>query len=131
MSADRWPWPADTPLQRARKIAGSYRAALHQLDPGRCADLDRRAVELGQGWIAPVELPAHLSEHALDAELSAADIEHFWRIPASTIRTWAHRNEITATPGPGGTPVYLVREVLGRHSRHSRAPRTAGGNTAV
>ncbi|MBF6064951.1 hypothetical protein IU494_30355 [Nocardia terpenica] len=108
MSADRWPGPADTPLQRARKIAGSYRAALHQLDPGRCADLDRRAVELGQGWIAPVELPAHLSEHALDAELSAADIEHFWRIPASTIRTWAHRGLITSRPGKK----YLVRDVL-------------------
>ncbi|MFI6997018.1 hypothetical protein [Nocardia sp. NPDC050175] len=30
---------------------------------------------------------AHLVENALDAELSAADIEHFWRIPASAIRT--------------------------------------------
>ncbi|MBF6061410.1 hypothetical protein IU500_15045 [Nocardia terpenica] len=63
---------------------------LHQLDPRRCAELDQRAVELGEDWVTPVELLAHLAEHALDAELSAADIEHSWRIPASTIRTWAH-----------------------------------------
>ncbi|ATL65117.1 hypothetical protein [Nocardia terpenica] len=119
MTRDRWPWPADTPLQRARKVAGSYRAALRQLAPGRCEELDRRAIELGQGWVAPVELPAHLVEHALDAELSAADIEHFWRIPASTIRTWVHRGLITRRPGRK----YLVRDVLAvsvRTTNHGR-----------
>ncbi|WP_433661062.1 hypothetical protein ACQPW1_01960 [Nocardia sp. CA-128927] len=112
MTSDPWPFPGDTALQRARKIAGSYRAALYAAAPQRCSELDRRAVELGQGWVAPVELPAHLVEHALDAELSAADIEHFWRIPVSTIRTWASRGLITGKPGPHGVLVYPVGEVL-------------------
>ncbi|MFI5783522.1 hypothetical protein [Nocardia sp. NPDC051570] len=116
MTTDPWPFPGDTQLQRSRKTGLAYRAALHQVDPVRCAELDRRAVDLGQGWVAPVELPAHLAEHALDAELSAADIEHFWRIPASTIRTWAHREEIIRRKGPDGIPVYLVREVLARQA---------------
>ncbi|WP_069164894.1 hypothetical protein [Nocardia altamirensis] len=117
MTNDPWPFPGDTALQRARKIAGSYRAALRQVAPERCAELDRRAVELGQDWVAPVELPAHLVEHALDAELSAADIEHFWRIPASTIRTWVQRGLINSRPGADGSPRYLVRDVLARQSR--------------
>ncbi|WP_378736016.1 hypothetical protein [Nocardia brasiliensis] len=121
MTNDPWPFPRDTALQRARKIAGSYRAALHAVAPERCAELDRRAIELGQGWVAPVELPTHLVEHALDAELSATDIEHFWRIPASTIRTWAHRGLITSRPGQK----YLVREVLARQSGSGNSTRDA------
>ncbi|GAA1600643.1 hypothetical protein GCM10009764_25700 [Nocardia ninae] len=119
MTSDPWPFPGDTALQRARKVASSYRAALHTIDPQRCAELDERAVELGQGWVAPVELPAHLAEYALDAELSAADIEHFWRIPASTIRTWAHRGLIASRPALDGSPRYVVGEVLRRNSRLS------------
>lgn len=105
-----------TALDWARDIARSYRSALHVADPDRCAQLDRRARELGQWWIAPVEIPAHLVEDALDAELSAPDIEHFWGIPAITIRAWASKGHLTKRGNPG-SPVYLVREVLDCEAR--------------
>lgn len=120
MSDDPWSFPADTPLERARAIARSYRAMLHAHAPERAAQLDRRAIELGQGWVAPTELPADAVEDALDAELSAADIEHFWRIPASTIRAWATKGLLERRCAHDGSPRYLVRDVLDVQSRARR-----------
>lgn len=117
---DPWPFPGDPPLERARAIARSYRSALHAHAPTECARLDEKAVALGQAWIAPTELPADLVEDALDAELSAADIEHFWRIPSSTIRAWATKGLLTRRCAPDGSPRYLVRDVLDVQSRARR-----------
>lgn len=108
-----------TALDTAREIARSYRSALHQADPQRCAELDARAKELGQWWITPVDIPAHLIPDALDAELSAGDIQHFWGVPAETIYGWASKGLLEKRPGQRG-PVYLVRDVLACEARRRR-----------
>lgn len=112
-----------TSLEWARDIARAYREALHSTDPKRCAELDTKAVELGQGWIAPTTLPEWASDPAvLDAELSAVDIEHYWRIPASTVRTWAQRGLLEKRCAPDGSVVYRFGDVLDCQARrHGKA----------
>lgn len=46
-----WPWPADTPLDRARRVAQSYRDALRQADPDTADAIDRWAAAHGQRWV--------------------------------------------------------------------------------
>src|SRR6266542_1325099 len=106
--ADPWPRPGDTTLDRARAVACMYRAALSAKAPERCSQLDARAIELGQGWIAPVDLPSAAVEYGrmLDIHLSAKDIEAIWHIPASTIRAWASKGELTQHVDDDGSPAY-------------------------
>lgn len=119
--SDPWPWPKDTPLQRARKIALAYRSALYAAAPEECRRLDDRAITLRQGWIAPVELPADAADgNVLDAILSDLDIEHFWRIPASTVRSWARRGLIERQYMRGNRVGYRVGDVLDAQARTRR-----------
>lgn len=46
-----WPWPADTPLDRSRRVAQSYRAVAATVDPDAVAALDAWAADHGQGWV--------------------------------------------------------------------------------
>lgn len=105
-------------LDWARDIARSYRSALHAVDPERCAQLDEVARKRGQRWLAPTEIPAHLVDDALDAEMSAIDIEHFWGVPSSTIRGWARRGLLNQYCAPDGAPRYKAREVVDCQTRH-------------
>lgn len=94
-------------LDWARDIARSYRSALHSIDPDRCAQLDEVARKRGQHWIAPTPIPAHLVDGAMDAQLSAIDIQHFWGIPAATIYGWASKGILKASntdPETGARP---------------------------
>ena len=106
------------PLDWARDIARTYRNALRKVDPATCADMDAQAVAIGQAWIAPTEIPEAVSGPAvLDAELSAIDIEHLWRIPASTIRTWANRGHVEKRCAADGSAVYRLGDVLDCQAR--------------
>jgi hypothetical protein len=49
----QWPYPGDSPLVRARKIAQSYRAHLHAASPDVCAAVDDMARAFGETWIVP------------------------------------------------------------------------------
>lgn len=114
-----------TPLDQARAVAISYRNALHGADPTLCAFLDEKAVEMGHGWVAPIQLPEFADDPlVMDAELSAVDIEHWWRISASTIRTWANRGLVEKRCAADGSPVYQVREVLNAQARTQRKATT-------
>lgn len=46
----RWPFPGDTVLARARKVALAYRARLAEKDPQGCHALDARMTEWGETW---------------------------------------------------------------------------------
>jgi hypothetical protein len=48
--ADRWPYPGDSPVVVARRVALAYRARLAESDPDACAALDKRLTLWGQGW---------------------------------------------------------------------------------
>lgn len=107
MKADPWPFPADSPTVRARKIALSYRGWVWNLDQERCRELDERAVQLGQGWVRPLE-----SEVVdIDELLSADQIGELLTIDPRTVRMWSYRGHIERL-GDDGAPRYRFRDVL-------------------
>jgi hypothetical protein len=50
---DRWPWPGDSPLARARKVAVGYRTRLQTADPASCDELDAKVHDWGETWALP------------------------------------------------------------------------------
>lgn len=101
-----WPWPADTPLERARRVALIYRNTLIEHGLGDVAHhLDRAMVRYGQGWIVPG--PAvHAPDDLLTADL-AADM---MAVSRRTIYAWRERG-LTVVSTPDG-PRYRVRDVI-------------------
>ena len=57
-----WPWPADSPLDRARRVARSYRELLLAQLPDACRALDEEMIRRGQGWVLPQVDPYDPSE---------------------------------------------------------------------
>lgn len=124
-----------TTLDWARDIARSYRNALRAIAPDKCAELDARARDRGQTWIAPTPAPvdSEALDESLDRKLTAPQIEALWGVKAATIRSWARVSRRDPTdptkpllqqhPGEHG-PLYIPREVLAVQARHRR-PKTA------
>ncbi|WP_433568034.1 hypothetical protein ACQP1O_43085 (plasmid) [Nocardia sp. CA-151230] len=120
MNTDPWPFPEDTTLERARRIARSYRDALMAIDPAHCEFLDGRAVAVGQAWVCPTQIPSDAIVEALDSVLGAKDISLLLGIPANTIYGWASKGLLSrATEDAEGkrlpvssSPKYRVRDVV-------------------
>lgn len=119
MKSDPWPFPADTPLDRARRIAQSYRHALESVDPELCHDLDERAIKVGQGWIRPLEMPVT----DLDAVLTAEQLAAMFYLKPRTIRMWGYRGQVPVY-GKKGKPEYRLGDVID-HLAKTRRERTA------
>lgn len=81
-----WPWPADTPLDRSRRVAQSYRAALARVDADTAAAIDAWAVDHGQGWV--VGAVWDYDEHELWTFAEAADRAN---VQLRTIYAWHQR----------------------------------------
>lgn len=99
-----WPYPADTVLDRARRVAHAYRHALQQLDPERCQALDAQMAALGQPWVAPT-----LSTHEPDDLLTAALAADEMGVVIRTIYTW-REDGLRVTPTADG-PRYRVGDL--------------------
>lgn len=120
-----WPNPADSPVEVARRVAQSYRMALESVSPELCARIDGQAVEVGQGWVVPNAVPLNTDEL-----MSAKDLEAVLFVPASTLRTWAHRGLLSKYTAEDGSPVYLVSEVLAHRSSTRRARKARAADTS-
>lgn len=107
MTRDQWPFPADTSLERARRIAHSYRSALLSVDPEHCRRLDDRAVELGQSWVRPLETEVV----DLDQLLSPEQIGELLTVDPRTVRMWDYRGHITSR-GSRRKPLYRFGDVI-------------------
>ncbi|WP_072814293.1 helix-turn-helix domain-containing protein [Rhodococcus zopfii] len=115
MTADPWPWPADTPLDRARRIAQSYREALAAIAPDRCAQLDDRAREYGQDWVTP-----QLVTFGMDDLLTAIEAAELAGVTAQVIYQWAYRGHLPRCAGPDGSTRYRAGDVLDHVARTRR-----------
>lgn len=109
-----WPNPIDGPLERARKVAGMYRARLRALDRGACDDCDATAVGFGETWM--LEKPDLVDRYTEWTTSEAAAEVH---VSPGTIRKWAclaHPTEERALlprlGGRNGERTYLARHVL-------------------
>lgn len=116
-----WPYPGDSPLARARRVAQAYRARLQDADPAAAAALDRLMTAWGQGWVTP---RAELFD--LDDWVGPADAAELAAVDPAQLRVWRHRGRITGRQGPDGWE-YQVRDVLAlistvRHRTRGAAP---------
>lgn len=113
----KWPHSGDTPLQRARRIVGAYRARLKAIAPDACADVDATMRAFGETWMLEqlVTTDAKSMVTTADAaELAGVDVE--------TIRQWRRRGYISRAGARGkletrglsrdGRPMFLASEVL-------------------
>ncbi|MDP8971188.1 MAG: helix-turn-helix domain-containing protein [Actinomycetota bacterium] len=65
---DRWPYPGDTPIVRARRIALAYRAVAEHHAPHECADLDAVVRGMGETWAVPIPVATDPDELLTPAE---------------------------------------------------------------
>jgi hypothetical protein len=127
--ASLWPYPLDTALERARKVAGMYRARLRALDVDACDILDDTAASFGEDWM--LEKPDVVDP---DQELTTAKAAELVRVHPDTIRKWACAPHPTDRDKPllprfkkrGRERTYLAGQVLAaaalvRRAQHTRA----------
>lgn len=113
-----WPYPQDTALDRARRIAWSYREALRTHDPAMCELLDNRARRFGETWVVPVETDAQPEKF-----YSAVEIAKILHIQADRVRQWGSRKQVPTIHGDGVT-LYKLADCIERlaQARRSSAP---------
>jgi hypothetical protein len=125
-----WPWPVDTPLDRARKVALMYRTHLRSMAPAICAQVDETAVIYGEDWM--VEKPDIIDP---DAELTTAEAADLAKVPVERIRKWACADHPEKPGEPllprfkmrGRERTYLAANVLGAAAAMRRYRHAHGG----
>jgi hypothetical protein len=83
---DRWPWPAESVLERREHLARIYRDKLMEVAPEACLQLDADAVRFGQGWITP-----KIAIYEPDDLLTAADVADHAGVQPRTVDLWVGR----------------------------------------
>lgn len=90
MNPTPWPFPGDSPIVRARRVALAYRTALEAADPGMCAQVDDAMAQWGQHWVMP-----RMVYHDDDEWLAVADAADFAMVETSTLRMWRKRGVLS------------------------------------
>lgn len=122
-----WPWPGDTPTERARRIANSL---LGLLSAPERALMVERAHALGETWLGET-----LVIHEPDETITTRDAAAMLSVGEDTIRSWAARAHPDDPDRPllpragwrGGFRTYKVADLLeaARIIRSTRAARRA------
>lgn len=103
-----WPFPGDSPIAQARRIARAYRAAALAADPvGEVGRLDGQCAGWGQGWVAP-----SMVLHDLDDMLTPQQAADVAAVRVATIRQLRLRGRLAGVKAPGGSWRYRYRDVL-------------------
>ncbi len=122
MGAKPWPWPEDTPEDKAKRVARSYRGLVQSIAQGRCTDpagdlhrLDQHWIELQQEWALPRVVPLDFDDWMCAADIVVA-FSHLKTLTEGQIRNWAYLKRkggdgITEQPGADGRPTYNVGDV--------------------
>lgn len=85
-----WPYPGDSPLVRARKVAQSYRAHLHAANPDVCAAVDDMVKAFGETWAVP-----RIVIHDRGALLTAAEAADYSCLSPAALRQLRRRGRLT------------------------------------
>lgn len=112
----RWPFPADSPLDKARRMCAAYREVARSAGADVAA-LDAHFARLGESWVGGVE---HTGD---DDVVTAAEAEDRLGIPASRVWQWKARGMLDpVADSPTRYRVHDVRE-LEAAMRRKRATR--------
>lgn len=113
----KWPHAGDTPLQKARRIVGAYRARLKAIAPEACADVDATMRAFGETWMLE-----HLVTTDAKSMVTTADAAELAGVDVETVRQWRRRGYVSRegirrhlqTRGltEEGRPMFLASEVL-------------------
>jgi hypothetical protein len=96
---------ADTPLDKARTVARSYREALRMQVPHLCARIDAHMVEHGQTWVVP-----QVAQYEFDDLLNARQAADYCGIEPNTLQVWKARGLEVVETVDGRR--YRVRDLL-------------------
>lgn len=96
---------ADTPLDKARTVARSYREALRMNHPHLCARIDAHMAELGQTWIVPT-----IAQYEFDDLLDTRQAADYCGIEPNTLQVWKARGLEVVETVDGRR--YRVRDLL-------------------
>lgn len=102
----RWPFPGDSPVVRARRVALAYRAALLTADPVSCDTLDRRMRGWGQGWAV-----VRLYHYEMTDWITPAQAAELGSVNRRTVAAWRRHGRLRGRRGAGGWE-YLAGDVL-------------------
>jgi hypothetical protein len=102
-----WPFPGDSPVARARRIAHAYRARLDLLRPDACEDLDRKFMAMGETWIAPRVITVGMDEWLTPEQ--AADLGG---VGLPTLRAWRSRGRLIGYRNVHGDWQYRAADIL-------------------
>ena len=103
---DPWKWPADTPIERAQRVARSYRELLLDENPARCHALDAEMIRLGQRWIRE----AAREELDPDELLTVRQAADLVGVLPTTIAEWRRRGLKVTITDLGSR--YRVRDLI-------------------
>lgn len=117
-----WPYPGDSPVAKARRVAHAYRARLEDAQPDWAAQLDQRFVSWGERWVVP-----HLALFDLDDWLTPAEAAELGGVDTATVRMWRARGRLTGCRNANGDWRYRARDVIALLS----APRTRPGRASA
>jgi hypothetical protein len=92
-----WPWPKETALGRARRVAVSYRSALEQANSAACALLDAEMLVYGQRWVVPVVVP-----YTADDLLTADQVADYAGCAVKTVYEWRRDRGLVSITTPDG-----------------------------
>lgn len=116
-----WPFPGDSPLDRAKRIAQSYRSMLYAADPDACEELDKRAQGLGEGWVVPSLITVDVDSWVTVNEAA----ELVGRDPFA-VRRWIYRGRLEAVKKNGRVLVKVGDALdVSAQIRRARAARRA------
>lgn len=121
-----WQWLSESREDIAKRVADSYRSALHRVARGWSDDpagdlhrLDYYWKDHDLHWPASSRQPIDT-----DAWLPAADIvvhvAHLVQISAKDVRQWAYRGRIRVEHRGDGTPIYNVGDLIAYQTRRRK-----------
>lgn len=117
-----WPWPGDSTLDRARRVAQSYRQALEDRDPNACHQLDSQFEKMGETWMSPRILTL-----STDDWVTVDEAAGLVEVTAQAVYQWVKAERIRHVVGTDRRIRVIVADLLmvQREQRQRRATRAS------